>query len=313
MIRQAFVLGAGLGKRLQPLTDDLAKPLVPIFHKPLITFALDHLLAMGVERFIINTHHLREQFEPLFEKGRYRGRSVMLVHEPVLLETGGGIKNVQELLGTEPFIVYSGDVLTDLNLEPLIEEHFRAANDVTLALRKTGVAANVAFHQGRVVDLGNRYGILGNFDYANVSVWNPAAFARFSSGKKISFVPVLAEWIGAGGRIGGVVSETGRWFNLTSPREYLEVHRTIAKENWRPGYLQDSDWPVRICAGAKMEAGSRLLGFSAIGPGCCVGEQAEIEDSILWSGAQIAPCARLKRCIIRTHREAGGELADTII
>ncbi|PYJ81978.1 MAG: mannose-1-phosphate guanylyltransferase, partial [Verrucomicrobia bacterium] len=43
-IKQAFVLGAGLGKRLRPLTDDLPKPLVPIFHKPLITFALDHLI-----------------------------------------------------------------------------------------------------------------------------------------------------------------------------------------------------------------------------------------------------------------------------
>jgi mannose-1-phosphate guanylyltransferase len=61
-VTQAFVLGAGLGTRLRPLTDDLPKPLIPIFQKPLITFALDHLIGAGVERFIINTHRLPESF-----------------------------------------------------------------------------------------------------------------------------------------------------------------------------------------------------------------------------------------------------------
>jgi NDP-sugar pyrophosphorylase family protein len=111
------------------------------------------------------------------------------VHEPVLLETGGGIKNAEPLLKAENFIVYSGDILTDSPARPLLEEHFRAGNDVTLALRTTGVARHVAFHAGRVLDLGNRRGLAGNYDYANVSVWNRRAFDRFSSGEKISFVP----------------------------------------------------------------------------------------------------------------------------
>ena len=65
MITQAFVLGAGLGLRLRPLTEELAKPLVPIFQKPLITFALDHLIAAGVKSFVINTHHLPGTFRAL--------------------------------------------------------------------------------------------------------------------------------------------------------------------------------------------------------------------------------------------------------
>jgi NDP-sugar pyrophosphorylase family protein len=63
VIKQAFVLGAGLGKRLRPLTESLPKPLIPIYGKPLITFALDHLCAVGVESFVINTHHLADQLE----------------------------------------------------------------------------------------------------------------------------------------------------------------------------------------------------------------------------------------------------------
>src|ERR1700737_1915815 len=103
-ITQAFVLGAGLGTRLRPLTDDLPKPLVPIFQKPLITFALDHLIDLGVESFIINTHKLPEFFENVFPERTYDGRSVGLVHEPELLETGGGIKNLESQLGEKPFI-----------------------------------------------------------------------------------------------------------------------------------------------------------------------------------------------------------------
>src|SRR3954469_15465050 len=109
-LTQAFVLGAGLGTRLRPLTDDIPKPLMPIFHKPMITFALDHLLECGVRNFVINTHHLAEQFQQTFASGEYAGASVKLVHEPVLLETGGGIKNAQPLLAPAPFIVYSGDI-----------------------------------------------------------------------------------------------------------------------------------------------------------------------------------------------------------
>ncbi len=313
MIEQAFVLGAGLGTRLRPLTDDLPKPLIPVFQKPLITFALDHLAAAGVKSFVINTHHLPAQFETLFAGGSYRQLPVRLVREPVLLETGGGIKNAQPFLGTQPFLVYSGDLLTDLALEPLIEEHFRSGNDVTLALRETGLAAQVAFRNGRVLDIGNRHGHPGHLDYANVSLWSPPAFSRFSLGEKVSFIPVLAKWIGEGGKIGGVVLNEGGWFNLGSPAQYLEVHRAIAKEYWRPHHVQPPEWPVQIAPDAVIGEDAKITGFVSVGAGCRVGSGATIEDSILWPGAQIASRTQLKRCIVRAHRAAEGVLSDVVI
>jgi len=313
MITQAFVLGAGLGLRLRPLTEALPKPLVPIFQKPLISFALDHLAAVGVKSFAINTHHLPEQFETLLADGFYRQLPVRLVHEPVLLETGGGIKNAQPWLGNKPFFVYSGDVLTDLALEPLIKEHFRNGNEVTLAVRETGVAANVAFRDGRVLDIGNRYGHPGNYDYANVSIWNPAVFERIPLDKKISFIPILAEWIGEGAKIGGVISEQGRWFNLSSPAEYLAVHRTIVEKQWRPSYVREADWPLRIAPDAVVDTTAEVRGCSSIGSGCRVGAGAVIEDSILWPNAQIASRSQLKRCIVRTQGRAEGVLADAVL
>src|SRR5437660_5232415 len=176
-----------MGTRLRPLTDDMPKPLVPIFQKPLITFALDHLIDAGVNSFVINTHRLPELFAAFFARNTYGEHPVTLVHEPDLLETGGGIKNAERLLASEFFLTYSGDVLTDVDLSPLIDEHFRRGNDVTLALRETGLAADVAFRDHRVVDISARYGIAGNYDFAAVAVWNRQIFQQIPPSRKISF------------------------------------------------------------------------------------------------------------------------------
>src|SRR5206468_9601497 len=187
-ITQAFVLGAGLGTRLRPLTDEFPKPLIPIFQKPLITFALDHLIGTGVNKFVVNTHKQPELFESFFRDMGYAGHSVTLVHEPDLLETGGGIKNAERHLGSDPFLTYSGDILTDINLQPLVDEHFHRGNDVTLALRDTGLASDVAFRDHRIVDVANRYGIAGNVDFANIAIWNSGVFERIPERQKISFI-----------------------------------------------------------------------------------------------------------------------------
>jgi mannose-1-phosphate guanylyltransferase len=301
-IRRAFVLGAGLGRRLRPLTEKTAKPLIPIFQKPLITFALDHLRAAGFESLVINTHHLPEQFEELFAGVA----DVRLVHEPVLLETGGGIKNVERWLGREPFLVYSGDILTDIDLEPLLGEHFRTGNDVTLALRATGLAQGVALREGRVIDIGNRFGHAGTHDFANVSVWNPEIFERIPPDQKISFVPVLAEWIREGGRIGGVITNERSWFNIGTRADYLEVHRTIARENWKPAYLLDPEWPARVAPSAEIAPDVQLRGACVVGAGVRIGGAAQLEDTIVWPGAQIASRSSLRNCIVRSHKKIEG-------
>jgi mannose-1-phosphate guanylyltransferase len=311
-IGQAFVLAAGLGTRLRPLTEDLPKPLLPIFQKPLITFALDHLIDLGVRSFVINTHRLPDAFSRVFVENRYGDAPITLVNEPLLLGTGGGIKNVQPLLVSKPFIAYSGDILTDVDLQPLIENHFRNKNDVTLGLRRnTGLGAGVVMRNGRVEAISTESNPIENFDYANVSVWNPEIFLKIPPGRALSFIPIVAKWIGEGGKIGGVALDEGKWFNIGTRSEYLAVHHCIAVENWKPFYLKERDWPVKIAPDAALAASVRLSGFYSIGQRCRVGSQVTIEDTILLPGAQIASRSQLQRCIVRTGRKVRGIHHDT--
>jgi mannose-1-phosphate guanylyltransferase len=305
-ITQAFVLAAGLGKRLRPLTDELPKPLIPIFQKPLISFALDHLVASGINRFVINTHRHPESFQNLFATNDYVGCPVLLVHEPELLETGGGIKNAEAHLGSDPFLTYSGDILADINLQPLIDEHFRRGNDVTLALRRTGLASAVSLRDHRVVDIASRYGTAGNLDFANIAVWNPAIFQRIPPHEKVSFIPIIAKWIGEGGKVGGVVIDEGKWFNISSRAEYLEVHRAILRGNWKPRFVRTEQWPERIAGSAMVEPSAQLRGCTVIGRNCRVGADAILEDTILWPEAEIASQSQLEACIVRSRKKVGG-------
>ena len=314
MIRQAFVLGAGLGLRLRPMTEHMPKPLVPIFNKRLITFSLDHLRSMGVDSFVINTHRLPEQFEAIFGSGEYEGVPVRLAHEPDLLETGGGIKNVEPLLRhDEPFITYSGDILTDIDLQPLIAEHFAKENDVTLALREDGLSTDIALRDGRVIDIAGKFGTKGSCDFAGVAIWNPTIFERIPAKKKTSFIPIVLKWIGEGGRIGGVALNHGKWFNIGSRDGYLEAHRTIAQEPWKPVYVTDTKWPLPVAADAEVDPSARIAGICSIGSGSQIGAEAVLEDTIVWSGAQIASRSHLRNCIVRSHKKAEGILRDVDI
>ena len=155
-LKTAFVLGAGLGTRLRPLTNRRPKPLIPVAGRPLITHAFDHLLTLGVERFVVNTHWCAERYAEFFPDSRWRGHPITFVHEaPEVLETAGGIWNARASLAEGPFVVYNGDILADLPLVKAWERHLNSGDEVTLILRSEGENRNVTFDPGscRVVDL----------------------------------------------------------------------------------------------------------------------------------------------------------------
>jgi NDP-sugar pyrophosphorylase family protein len=114
----AFVLAAGFGTRLRPLTLDRPKPLVPVCGRPLLDYALALCRRHGLTDVLVNAHHLADQL--VAWEGTHDGVHVrVVVEQPDILGTGGGLKAVQDQLA-ERFVVLNGDVLHDVDLEALL-------------------------------------------------------------------------------------------------------------------------------------------------------------------------------------------------
>ncbi|MFZ4764850.1 MAG: sugar phosphate nucleotidyltransferase [Roseimicrobium sp.] len=301
-MQKAFVLGAGLGTRLRPLTDQVPKPLVPVFHRPLITYAFDHLLDAGVAEFIVNTHHLPEAYTEAFPQHCYRGAQITFRHEPVLLETAGGIANIGDLVRDAPFVVYNGDILTDLPLAPLLAAHERSGNLATLALRSTGPGRHIAYDaaSGRITDIRGKLGTgqPGSHQFTGIYVLSPEFLRHLTLGKIESVIPIWLELIRQGAPIGGVVLDEGHWWDLGDRANYLQAHQAMPQHE------------PAISPEAHIDPSARLTGLNVIAAGATVGPGAVLQDCILWQGARVEAGATLTRCIVRRGMTASGSLVD---
>jgi aminoglycoside/choline kinase family phosphotransferase/dTDP-glucose pyrophosphorylase len=227
-IRTAFILGAGLGMRLRPLTQECPKPLLPVGGRPLITFVMDHCLTAGVERFIVNTHHCPDAYDRAFPDRNWRGRPILFRHEPLLLDTAGGLKNIEDLIpADESLLIYNGDILSDLPLGRLLEAHAAGGKEVTLVLRSDGPLRNVALDaQGAICDLRGALGMHGTqFSlFTGIYVVEKRFFRHLTSGKAESLIPVLVEMIRRNpGSVGSVVIDAGVWRDIGDEETYHQV------------------------------------------------------------------------------------------
>ena len=116
---KAFLLAAGLGKRLLPLTVEKPKCLIEVGGKSLLLWNIEKLKASGIKDLVINLDHLGHQIENFFGDGSDFGVRIKYVSEKELLGTGGGVGNALTTIGNEPFVLLSSDVWTDFNFSDL--------------------------------------------------------------------------------------------------------------------------------------------------------------------------------------------------
>ena len=128
-----FILAAGLGERLKPITDHIPKPLLPILGKPILQYILEKVANMPVHRIGINLSHKKEAIIDWIHQSPYN-RTVHLFSEDSNLGTGGGLKNAEAFLKNSAFLVHNSDIVSDIDLQKLVEFHSLSKNLVTLAV-----------------------------------------------------------------------------------------------------------------------------------------------------------------------------------
>ena len=134
---KAMILAAGLGTRLKPFTDDRPKALVEIGDKTLLEHTIKKLADSGFNEIVVNTHHFSKMLVSFIENNDFGVKILISDETERLLDTGGGIFNAAQLLGSEgPFLVHNVDIITDIDLSLLYKTHLNSSALVTLAVGK---------------------------------------------------------------------------------------------------------------------------------------------------------------------------------
>ncbi|HEX4805086.1 MAG TPA: NDP-sugar synthase [Conexibacter sp.] len=306
---KAMVLAAGLGTRLRPLTFELPKPMVPVLDRPVMAHIVDLLDRHGYDEVIANLHYFPDTIRDYF------GDRLIYREEPELLGTAGGVRNCADFLDGGPFLIISGDALTDIDLGAFVARHKAAGGIGTLAVKRVqdtrefGVVLHDA--DGRITgfqekpDPAEALSDLGN---CGIYLFEPEIFDYFPSRPFVDWAndvfPALLEH-----DVPFHIHEIGEYWNDVGSLAELKQGTFDAMAGELRVELRGEEIAegVRICEGTaltdatlieppvwigrdvRIGSGVRLQGPVAIGDGAVIGDGAALKDSVVLPGTEIAP------------------------
>jgi mannose-1-phosphate guanylyltransferase len=271
----AFVLAAGLGTRLRPLTSSVAKPALPVAGRSLVERSLDWLAAAGVAEFIVNLHYRPETIAGILGDGTGHGVRVRYSWEQPLLGSAGGPRRAFALTGEERLWLVNADTLTDVDLEAMARCHSGSGALVTMAVIPNPDPARyggVLVSQGGTITGFTHRGAPGpSWHFVGVQLAERGAFAALVDGRPADSVG--AHYPSLIARHPGSVSafrSRATFHDIGTPADYLTACLSLSKG--------DAD---------------RL-----VGAGSRVAEGAVVVRSVLWDDVEIGPGARVSDCVV---------------
>lgn len=308
---RVFILAAGLGTRLMPLTRLRPKCLMPVMNQPLLGLWLKRLAGLGARRTVVNTHHLAPQVRRFVQESPVPGLEVLESHEPVILGTGGALMAARRLLGDGPFLLVNSDVVATADPLPLL-----GALERTGALAVLGLTDQPRFNTVAVDQAGRVLGFKGGpgltaaprwLTYGGLAAIAPALLDFLPPSGFSTLVQGLSAGLAAGGAVLGQMLE-GFWDDLGTPECLLDLHRLLlAAPPAGLGHLSVQG-PLVLAPGASLEPGARVEGFAVLGGGARVEAGARVRDSLLLPGAVVAAGASVRDAVLGDGFVAQGEI-----
>lgn len=303
-----MVLAAGLGTRLRPLTYEITKPMVPVLDRPVMAHILDLLDRHNFEQVIANLHYFPESIE------RYFGERISYRFEQELLGTAGGVRACADFFGSEPFLVISGDALTDIDLTAFVARHREAGGIATLAVKKVSDTREygVVLHdrEGRITGFQEKprsEEALSDLGNCGIYIFEPEIFDYFPGRPFVDWAkdvfPTLLE-----NDVPFHIHELREYWNDVGSLAELragtfdalrgELHLQVDGREVSPGVIVagetplpeaiEIDGPVWLGRDVQIGDGARLMGPVVIGDGARVGAGAQLRDSIVFPGTYVA-------------------------
>jgi mannose-1-phosphate guanylyltransferase/mannose-1-phosphate guanylyltransferase/phosphomannomutase len=306
-----MVMAAGLGTRLRPLTYDVPKPLVPVANRPVMEHILMLLCRHGLGPLIANLHWFPDTIRDRFGDGSKVGVDLTYSYEEELLGTAGGVRNVAEFFGDEPFLVMAADALTDIDLAALRAAHDANDGIATLAVKRvsnvTEFGVVVTDSAGRIQGFQEKPDpaeALSDLASCMIYVLEREIFDYFPSKPVVDFAREVFPALLSNDVPFYVHQIDSYWNDVGSLPEYLQGNLDAVEGGVQvePGgtFLDPSGGDealergdpgvsgrVLVGEGCDLDPQARLDGPLVIGDACRIGAGAHVRESVLLPGAEV--------------------------
>jgi len=218
-----FILAAGFGTRLKPITEKIPKPLVPIFNSNSLDINLSKLEKLELKEVFVNTHHLSEVL-----KEYSQNKNIKLSYEKDILGAGGGIGKLKKQFFPDDVLIHNSDVLTNINISKLIDYHKNQQNWVTLAL------VNFPKINSVIIDNENNVKTLidkskKGFTFSGVSIISKEIYNNLPEDKFHNLIDFYEEILKTknSNKIKGYVFKNAWWNDIGTLEQYWDFHKSV--------------------------------------------------------------------------------------
>lgn len=310
---RAMILAAGLGTRLMPLTEEIAKPMVPIVNRPVMEHLVRLVAGQGIDRVCVNLYYHPDAIRDHFGDGSEWRVAITYSHEERLLGTAGGVRKCAGFLGDGTFLVLSGDALTDVDVNRLLDFHRDRGGLVTMVAtpvaRTEQYGVIMADPEGKVIGFQEKptaAEALSSIANSGIYVLEPEVLEFIPEDRPYDFGRELFPRLLEEGAAMYAWRHDYYWNDVGSIEEYQrgnfdalegrvavdipgvevaeEIH--IGSES-RIGEDVVITPPVCIGDECVVERGARLLGPVIVGPRTTVSAGAVLHRGIKWGGGYI--------------------------